>query len=88
MPERLRIPNPLRFIGAVARAFRRLLHGESPLATRFETRMRRLYCRGGHSVVFHRCPHYNRRWDQCDCCACSVTLKTLLADETCPMGKW
>lgn len=41
--------------------------------------------RAGHC---QKCEHYRRSLKQCAECGCLVNFKVMLADSSCPVGKW
>lgn len=73
-------PRPLVFLRALSR-FLWALVLRRPLFVKPETAIRRLaHC--------HKCPFYVEDSKQCAKCSCFAEIKTLLATERCPVGKW
>jgi uncharacterized Fe-S cluster-containing MiaB family protein len=69
------IPNALK---AAARAVKTLFSKDPVLATPGIQMIREMRCQG--------CNH--ELDGQCTLCTCVVSLKTMLATESCPIGRW
>lgn len=72
-------PHPLRFVAAMWRTFVVLLWGNDVVASEWTQTNRRMICR--------TCPLLLES-GQCQKCSCFVAMKTILAEEQCPLGKW
>ena len=75
---RVTIPNALKAAGRVVRSL--FAKDERVLATDAVQAVREFRC-------LH-CPHFSKPTGQCVKCTCVVTLKTYVATESCPIGRW
>ena len=69
----MRFPNPLTFLRALFRFARR-----PEVAAPHVVNIREARCQ--------LCPFYDA--GQCQVCTCAVSVKVILATESCPAGKW
>ena len=75
----MKAPNLVNAAKAVGRVAEALVNGDAVTVSSFKRRARLQVCA--------TCPALNKE-GQCDDCTCFVSLKSRLATETCPRGKW
>lgn len=69
-----------RALKAAAKFLRALFSKEKTTASEEVKQERRRRCLA--------CPYYAKDDEQCFECLCYVPLKTMMATESCPIGKW
>lgn len=72
------LPNPFKFVAAMARVARLFILGEDIFAPVWMAKYRARVCRS--------CAFYEA--GQCSKCTCFVGLKSILRSESCPIGHW
>lgn len=70
--------------GAISRTANAFIRGETAFVTLAERERRLGICRGDKEGV--RCPFFNGK--SCKKCGCRMKIKSFLAKEKCPIGKW
>lgn len=78
VPWKVKISSPFRFAWAICRALVYKIKGNHFLADHDKERQRLAVC--------DSCFHNN--YEVCLICGCQIELKTMIASEICPIGKW
>lgn len=73
-------PNPFRAVAALWRAVRAYFRKEEVFVTQEVADNRMQVCL--------ECPERDPDLNQCKRCSCFLALKTEMATEKCPLGKW
>jgi hypothetical protein len=76
----MKIPNPVRFAGAMLRIFFAMLRGQRALVPPCVASQRLSLC--------ETCSDCDRTIRQCNLCTCFIDIKTQFATEMCPKKKW
>lgn len=76
----MRFPNPFEFFMAGCRVVKAKFSRQAILLDEASVNARLAACA--------KCPFYDSVVGQCNVCSCLVSLKSQLATESCPKGRW